>query len=68
MAIAPLQPPPSWYRHFWYAKRSPRDTLLDRMLIFAVVALSLVVGGMIWIPRAATTHGTDHAAVADTRH
>jgi hypothetical protein len=45
MAIAPLQPHKSWYRHFWYAQRSPRDTLADRTLLFAIVALSLVVGG-----------------------
>jgi len=46
MAIAPLQPHKSWYRHFWYARRSPRDTLADRSLIFAIVALSLIVGGI----------------------
>jgi hypothetical protein len=40
MAIAPLQPHRSWYRHFWYAERSPRDTLVDRSLLFAIVALS----------------------------
>jgi len=43
MAIAPLQPHPSWYRRFWYAKRSPLDTLVDRLLIFGVVALLLLV-------------------------
>lgn len=48
MAIAPLQPPRSWYRHFWYAERSPRDTLADRTLIFAIVALGLLAGGM-WL-------------------
>jgi hypothetical protein len=46
MAIAPQQPHPSWYRQFWYAERSPRDTLTDRALIFAIVALGLVAGGM----------------------
>jgi hypothetical protein len=46
MAIAPLQPHKSWYRHFWYAERSPRDTLADRALLFAIVALSLIVGGI----------------------
>ena len=46
MAIAPLQPHKSWYRHFWYAQRSPRDTLADRSLLFAIVALSLIVGGI----------------------
>jgi hypothetical protein len=65
MAIAPLQPHRSWYRHFWYAERSPRDTLLDRALIFAVVALLLVVGGMVWIPRNAAPHGTGHNPVAE---
>jgi hypothetical protein len=54
MAIAPLQPHKSWYRHFWYARRSPRDTLLDRTLIFAIVALSLVAAGLVWIPRDAS--------------
>ncbi len=44
MAIAPLQPHESWYQHFWYARRSPRDTLADRALLFAIVALSLIVG------------------------
>jgi hypothetical protein len=58
MAIAPLQPHKSWYRHFWYAKRSPRDTLADRTLLFAIVALSLIVGGIFLVrdnagPRAA---------------
>jgi hypothetical protein len=46
MPIAPQQPHPSWYRHFWYAERSPRDTLLDRALIFAIVALGLLAGGV----------------------
>jgi hypothetical protein len=46
MAIAPQQPHKSWYRDFWYAKRSPRDTLADRALLFLVVALSLTVGGI----------------------
>lgn len=46
MAIAPRQPHPSWYRHFWYAERSPRDSLTDRALIFAMVALALIAGGM----------------------
>jgi hypothetical protein len=55
MAIAPLQPHKSWYRHFWYAKRSPRDTLADRALLFVIVALSLVVGG-IYLVRHNATH------------
>ncbi len=45
MAIAPLQPHKSWYRAFWYAERSPRDTVADRLLCFAIVALSLLAGG-----------------------
>jgi len=49
MAIAPLQPHRSWYRQFWYAERSPRDTLTDRALIFAIVALGLVAGGMLLV-------------------
>jgi hypothetical protein len=58
MAIAPLQPHRSWYRHFWYAERSPRDTLTDRTLLFAIVALSLLAGGILLVhhhagPRAA---------------
>jgi hypothetical protein len=56
MAIAPLQPHKSWYRHFWYAKRSPRDTLADRTLLFAIVALSLVVGGIYLVRHNATQH------------
>jgi len=49
MAIAPLQPHRSWYRHFWYAERSPRDTLTDRTLLFAIVALFLIIGGMLLV-------------------
>ena len=44
--MAPLQPHASWYRNFWYAERSPRDALIDRTLVFAIVALSLLGGGM----------------------
>jgi hypothetical protein len=44
--MAPLQPHASWYRKFWYAERSPRDTLADRALIFAIVVLGLLAGGM----------------------
>ena len=54
MAIAPLQPHKSWYRHFWYAKRSPRDTLADRALLFGIVALALVVGGIYLVRHNAT--------------
>lgn len=46
MAIAPRQPHPSWYRRFWYAERSPRDSLTDRALIFTIIALVLIAGGM----------------------
>ena len=49
MAIAPQQPHRSWYRNFWYAERSPRDTLADRTLLFALVALGLLAGGMILV-------------------
>lgn len=48
MAIAPVQPDRSWYRH---AERSPRDTLADRSPMFAIVALSLPAGGLWWVPR-----------------
>jgi hypothetical protein len=48
MPIAPLQPHKSWYGNFWYAERSPRDTLADRSLLFAIVVLSLVAGGMVF--------------------
>ena len=51
MAIAPQQPHPSWYRHFWYAERSPRDTLVDKALLFAVVALGLLACGMLVVER-----------------
>jgi hypothetical protein len=56
MAIAPLQPHKSWYRHFWYAQRSPRDTLADRALLFAIVSLSLIVGGIYLIRHNVTSH------------
>ncbi len=45
MAIAPLQPHRSWYKHFWYNERSPLRTLADRVLIFAILALSLLAIG-----------------------
>jgi hypothetical protein len=57
MAIALQQPHRSWYRHFWYAERSPSDTLTDRTLLFAIVALSLVVGGCLLV-----RHSVPHAA------
>jgi hypothetical protein len=56
MAIAPLQPHKSWYRHFWYAEHSPRDTLVERTLLFAIVALSLVVGGMLLVHHHTVAH------------
>jgi hypothetical protein len=56
MAIAPRQPHKSWYRHFWYAERSPRDTLVDRTLLFMIVALSLIVGGIYLIRPNTTPH------------
>src|SRR5262249_40272411 len=65
MAIAPLQPHKSWYRHFWYAQRSPRDTLLDRTLIFAIVVLSLVAAGLVWIPRDAARHPPGQTPTAE---
>ncbi len=54
MAIAPLQPHRSWYRHFWYAEHSPRDTLVDRSLLFAIVALALLAGGLLMARNHAT--------------
>ena len=44
MAIALRQPHKSWYRHFWYAERSPHHALVDRVLIFGIVALSFLAG------------------------
>lgn len=66
MAIAPLQPHKSWYRHFWYASRSPRDTLLDRTLLFAIVALGLVVGGTLLVRHYAMPQQANHATIAPT--
>ncbi|MGA3401686.1 MAG: hypothetical protein ABSC95_20940 [Acetobacteraceae bacterium] len=42
--LPPLQPPASWYRRYWYARRSPVDTLVDRVLICAVAVLALLAG------------------------
>lgn len=64
MAIAPLQPPRSWYRQFWYAEHSPRDTLIDRTLLFAVVALSLLAGGTFLVRHHAASVPAAHAEVA----
>jgi hypothetical protein len=46
LVIAPLQPHKSWYGQFWYAEHSPLGALADRLLLFAIVALSLLAGGM----------------------
>jgi len=67
MSIAPQQPHRSWYRHFWYAERSPRDTLTDRALLFGIVALGLLVAGMLLvhhnaIPRSERDFTTAQAA------
>ena len=51
MPIAPRRPHKSWYRQFWYTDRSPRDTLVDRTLIFAIVA-SRAGGQMLLLPLA----------------
>jgi hypothetical protein len=63
MAIAPLQPHKSWYRHFWYAEHSPRDTLTDRALLFAIAALSLLASGMVLVRHHAAPSGVATAAV-----
>jgi hypothetical protein len=42
--MRPLQPPPFWYRRFWYAEQSPLDRLVDRVLIFAIAILALLAG------------------------
>ena len=67
MAIAPQQPHRSWYRHFWYAERSPRDTLADRSLFFAIVALSLVVGGMLLVRHHAVPRGKSPGMIEAAR-
>jgi hypothetical protein len=64
MPIAPRQPHRSWYRHFWYAQRSPRDTLLDRSLLFAIVALSLVIGAMHLVRHNTAPRAHTHPTVA----
>jgi len=45
MKISPLQPHSSWYRRFWYNERSPLERLVDRVLIFVIIVLSLVAIG-----------------------
>jgi hypothetical protein len=42
--MRPLQPPPSWYRRFWYAEHSPLDRLADRVLMFAIAVLAMLAG------------------------
>jgi hypothetical protein len=64
--MAPQRPHASWYRHFWYAKRSPRDTLIDRLLIFAIVALSLLGGGMHLVRHNVVQRGAAQFPPADT--
>ncbi len=66
MAIAPLQPHKSWYRHFWYAENSPRETLTDRTLLFAIVALSLVAGGMLLVRQYAVPQTASPLPVTET--
>ena len=63
MAIAPRQPHRSWYRQFWYAEQSPRDTLTDRALFFAIVALGLVAGGMSLVRHYAVPHAAGHMSL-----
>jgi hypothetical protein len=68
MAIAVRQPHRSWYRQFWYAEHSPRDTLIDRALFFAIVALSLVVGSMALVRHYAVPHAAGKPPVAEASH
>ena len=65
MAIAVRQPHGSWYRQFWYAERSPRDALIDRTLLFAIVALSLVIGGIQLVRHSAAAHAAGRSPVAE---
>ena len=67
MAIAPQQPHRSWYRHFWCAERSPRDTLADRSVFFAIVTLSLVVGGMLLVRHHAVPRGESPGMIEAAR-
>jgi hypothetical protein len=67
MAIAPRQPHKSWYRLFWYSERSPHDTLVDRTLIFAIVALTLVAGGMMLVRHGPTPRVTNSLPAAEVR-
>jgi hypothetical protein len=65
MAIALRQPHRSWYRQFWYAEHSPRDTLVDRTLFFAIVALSLVIGSMLLVRHYAVPHAAGQFPMAE---
>jgi hypothetical protein len=67
MAIALRQPHKSWYRHFWYAERSPHDTLIDRTLLFAIVALSLVIAGTPLVRQYAAPHAPGSSVVEAAR-
>ena len=52
-------------RHFWYAEHSPRDTLVDRTLLFAIVALSLVIGSMLLVRHYAVPHAAGQFPMAE---
>lgn len=45
MRPGPLSPPASWYQRYWFNERSPIDALIDRLLLTAIVALTLLAGG-----------------------
>jgi hypothetical protein len=68
MAIALRQPHRSWYRHFWYTERLSRVTLTDRMLLFAIVALSLVAGGCLLVRHSALPHASGQFPVTRAAH
>jgi hypothetical protein len=67
MPIAPRRPHSSGYRQYWYADRSPRDTLVDRTLIFAIVALTLLAGGMLLVRHGATPRAANPLAAEVAR-
>jgi hypothetical protein len=66
MKMAPLQPHASWYRRFWYNERSPLDTLVDRVLILAIIAVTLLAGSTTLARHGTASHitttNTDTAA------
>jgi hypothetical protein len=62
--MAPLQPHKSWYGNFWYAEHSPMDRLADRSLLFAIVALLLLVGGMSLVRHHPDTAGIVRVPIA----